>query len=181
MNRRRFVLMGSSALASALLPMPALARRYLSLEQAQKLMFVDQSLHAVEVTLTPEQILQIEQASGVPVRVPTLSAWRSGDGGWFLVDEVIGKHEFITWALALAPSGAVRQVEILDYRESYGGEVRNRRWREQFEGSTALQLPRFKEEIQNISGATLSCSHLTEGVRRLLATHDLVLKHLAKG
>ncbi len=171
--------MGSSALASALLPLPVLARRYLSLEQAQKLMFADQGLQAVEVTLTPEQSLQIEQASGVSVRVPELSAWRSSDGGWFLVDEVIGKHEYITWALALDPSGAVRQVEILDYRESYGGEVRNRRWREQFEGSTASQLPRFKEEILNISGATLSCGHLTEGVRRLLATHDLVLKHLA--
>jgi hypothetical protein len=28
-------------------------------------------------------------------------------------DEVVGKHEFITWALALNADGSVRQIEIL--------------------------------------------------------------------
>ena len=32
-------------------------------------------------------------------------------------------------------------------------------------------------DIKNISGATISCRHVTDGVKRLLALHDLVLKH----
>lgn len=33
-------------------------------------------------------------------------------------------------------------------------------------------------DIKNISGATLSCMHVTEDVRRMLFTHALVLKKL---
>ena len=34
---------------------------------------------------------------------------------------------------------------------------------------------KLTEDIKNISGATLSCLHVTAGVKRLLATHALVL------
>ena len=99
----------------------------------------------------------------------------AASGGWLIVDEVVGKHEFITYAVALDASGALKSVEILDYRESYGGQVRDPRWRAQFVGKragTPLQLGR---EIKNISGATLSSKHVTDGVRRLLATYAIIL------
>jgi len=35
---------------------------------------------------------------------------------------------------------------------------------------------RLGEEIKNISGATLSCKHISEGVRRVLALHHVALK-----
>ena len=35
---------------------------------------------------------------------------------------------------------------------------------------------KLDDDIKNISGATLSCRHLAEGVKRLLATYELVLK-----
>jgi Na+-transporting NADH:ubiquinone oxidoreductase subunit NqrC len=60
-------------------------------------------------------------------------------------------------------------VEILEYRESHGGEIRNDRWLAQFAGrSTPAQL-RFRTDIKNIAGATLSSEHVTAGVRRILA------------
>jgi Na+-transporting NADH:ubiquinone oxidoreductase subunit NqrC len=94
------------------------------------------------------------------------------------VDEVIGKHEFITYALALANSGAVKGVEILTYRETYGHEVKLPKWRAQFLGKTVAAPVKIDSDIRNISGATLSCVHVTEGVRRLLYTHAFVLKNL---
>jgi hypothetical protein len=99
-------------------------------------------------------------------------------GGYFIVDEVVGKHEFITYALALADNGAVRQIEILDYRENYGFEVRSPAWRAQFVGKTSADPFSLDADIRNISGATLSCRHLTEGVRRLLATHEYLRRRL---
>ncbi|MGL4302928.1 MAG: FMN-binding protein, partial [Sphingomonas sp.] len=96
---------------------------------------------------------------------------------WFIVDEVVGKHEFITFALALDASGAVKSVEILDYREAYGGQVRDPRWRAQFVGKRAGAPLRLGNEVKNISGATLSSKHVTDGVRRLLATYAIVLAH----
>jgi Na+-translocating ferredoxin:NAD+ oxidoreductase RnfG subunit len=126
-------------------------------------------------TLTAAQTQAIESDSGVKVANPQLSAWRDDAGGWFLLDQVIGKHEFINYALALDANGVVRQLEVLDYHESYGGEVHLPAWRRQFVDKHHGSPLQLNGDIKNISGATLSCGHITDGVRRLLATYALVL------
>ena len=70
----------------------------------------------------------------------------------------------------------VRGLEVLDYRETYGGEIRNPRWRQQFVGKRPGAALKLDGDIKNISGATLSSRHVTDGVRRLLATYDLLLR-----
>lgn len=89
--------------------------------------------------------------------------------GKVVVDQVVGKHDFITFAVGISTGGAVRGVEILSYREVYGGEVRNERWRRQFIGKRKGDPLRFPLDIKNITGATLSCRHVTEGVQRILS------------
>ncbi|WP_372696588.1 FMN-binding protein, partial [Immundisolibacter sp.] len=79
------------------------------------------------------------------------------------------------YALAITSEGTVAGVEILEYRETHGYQVRQPRWRAQFLGKDADDAVKLGRDIQNISGATLSCRHLTDGVRRLLATHRAVL------
>ena len=34
--------------------------------------------------------------------------WKTESGGWFVLDAVIGKHEFIDYAAALEPDGTVK-------------------------------------------------------------------------
>jgi len=151
------------------------AAAYLSVEQAQKILFPGSSMSAAGITLTPEQRKAIEKASDMRLRKDP-QFWRVAGGGWFIVDEVLGKHEFITYAVALTASGAVKGVEILDYRESYGYEVRDAKWRAQFTGKTARDPLKLDNDIKNISGATLSSRHIAEGVRRVLATYEAALK-----
>jgi len=166
-----------AALAAPLLSPPAAyATTYLSIEQAQKLMFPGQALKPAFLTLTPQQAAAIQRDSGVNVLNRELKAWRAADGGWFIADQVVGKHEFITFALALDASGAVKDVEILDYRESYGDQVRGAGWRAQFTGKRHGAALKLGADIKNISGATLSSKHVTDGVKRLLSTYALVLK-----
>ena len=158
------------------------AAEYLSVEQAQKLMFSNSAVfEKSDVNLNRAAKKAIKDASGVMMDRSVLPAWKVFDGGnlsgYFIVDEVIGKHEYITYAVALSPTGEVRQVEILVYRESYGYEVRNPRWRAQFVGHKAGTILDLGEEIKNISGATMSCRHITEGVNRVLAAYDLYLKY----
>lgn len=165
------------AVASA----PAYAVQYMNVEQAQKVLFpAAEGFEARTIQLTAEQKSAIEASSGVRVRVTEIKAWRAIQGGkpsgWFLLDEVYGKHEFITYAVALGMDGAVKGVEILDYRETHGSEVNNAKWRAQFAGKKAGDTLKLDEDIKNISGATLSCKHLTDGVKRLLATYATVLK-----
>ena len=139
----------------ALIAGPAYAEVFLTLAQAQAQMFPGELMTKVEL-----------QASG---RAPKV--WRASGGGWLFLDQVLGKHEQIAYALALDAQGTVTGLEILEYREHWGSEVRNARWRAQFKGRSAATPPEFGRDIANISGATLSCRHLTEGVKRLLATH----------
>ena len=62
----------------------------------------------------------------------------------------------------------MKSIEILDYRETHGGEIRLAAWRRQFVGKTAQAPVKLDQDIKNISGATLSSKHITGGVKRLL-------------
>ena len=172
MMRTNFFLL---PLASLAIISPAHAVVYLSVEQAQNLMFPEAMLTPDFRMLSAEQAKAIEKATGVNVLSRDLQVWRVSTGGWFIVDQVIGKHEFIPFAVGLDQDGAVKGIEILEYREAYGGQVRTPAWRAQFQGKRHGAPLALRKDIQNISGASLSCRHITDGVKRLLATHALVL------
>ncbi len=159
---------------------PAHAAQYLSTEQAQRSLFPEATAFVPHpVTLSDSQRAAVEKASGVRLRFARPPIWRvEANGrtvGWYVQDEVYGKHEFITYAVALGAAGTVRGLEILDYRETHGDQVRNPAWRAQFTGKRYGDALRLDLDIQNISGATLSCKHIAEGVRRVLAIHQNVL------
>jgi len=151
---------------------------YLTTEQAMASLLPGSRWEEKLIQLTRVQREAIVKTSGLRVRQPEFKAWRSPEGAWFLVDQVIGKHEFITYAAVIDSQGRLHGLEILDYRESYGGEVRNEKWRKQFVGRHASAPLKLDQDIRNITGATLSCRNVTDGVKRLLVTHDLVLRHL---
>ena len=162
---------------SALVAPSAFAVQYLTVDQAQRAIYPGKSFTAALVKLTSIQRKAIEQASGVRVLHDEQHVWRVSGGGWFIVDEVVGKHEFITYAAGLNADGSVKQIEIMDYRETYGGQIRDQKWRAQFVGKNSKSTLKLDSDIKNISGATLSCRHITDGVKRLLAFYDIALKH----
>lgn len=130
---------------------------YLTLEQAQQSLFPGAQFAALEL--------------GRRERV-----WRASPAGWFVLDKVLGKRELITYAVGLDAQGRVVGVEILEYLESHGGEIRNADWRAQFVGKSARDPLQLDRDIRNISGATLSCRHVTDGVKRVLNLYETVLR-----
>jgi Na+-translocating ferredoxin:NAD+ oxidoreductase RnfG subunit len=168
----RFFLVPMAALT---IVQPSQATTYLSIQQAQALMFPGATLTEDFRTLSDAQVAVIEKTSDANVGNKQLRAWKSSTGGWFIADQVVGKHDFIPFVVALDDNGAVKDVEILEYREAYGGEVANAKWRAQFSGKDHQSPLKLTKDIQNISGATLSSKHITDGVRRLVVTHALVL------
>ena len=161
---------------SALVAPSAFAVQYLTVDQAQRAIYPGKSFTAALVKLTSVQRKAIEQASGVRVLHDEQHVWRVSGGGWFIVDEVVGKHEFITYAAGLNADGSVKQIEIMDYRETYGGQIRDQKWRAHCVGKNSKSTLKLDSDIKNISGATLSCRHITDGVKRLLAFYDIALK-----
>jgi Na+-translocating ferredoxin:NAD+ oxidoreductase RnfG subunit len=142
------------AAALASVTSAAHAVQYLSLAQAQKLAF-------------PSATRFVEVQAG--------RVWKAQAGerviGLFVFDRVIGKHLYIDYTVAIDPGGQVHRVDILQYRESYGGEVRQASWLAQFVGKTSASPLQVDRDIRNISGATLSSHHVAEGVKRVLSLY----------
>jgi hypothetical protein len=179
MNRRNFAKSLCFLTTGAFAPLVSLkAETYLTVQQAQELMLGKVTLTPMLVKLTEEQISAIENASGIRVRYPEISAWRSNRGDWFILDHVIGKHEFIDIAVTLSNQGKVQGIEVLTYRESYGDEIRHPKWRAQFYGKDYTEHLRLDNQIKNIAGATLSCRHVTDAINRLNHTWHIVLRKL---
>jgi len=169
-------------LLAALLPAPiVIAADYLSLDAAQRAVYPDaDSFQEIIVTQSPEKLQELLARAGPQPPHGTIRIWSATQGGKLLghvfVDEVIGRQSLITYAVGIDADGALRNLEIMAYRESHGGEVRNPAWRAQFNRRNELEQLRFRTDIKNISGATLSSEHVTEGVRWLMALWQATLR-----
>lgn len=159
----------------------ALAERFLTVEEAQGILFPKaKEFEGQVVRFTAKEKKAIIKNLGTTFPNVGNRIWTATSGetlhGVMIVDHVLGKHLLIDYAVAISPQGEVLGVEILEYRESYGGEIRQEKWREQFLGKTSMSDLQLHDDIYNISGATLSCRHVTEGIRRVLATFEVVLR-----
>lgn len=95
--------------------------------------------------------------------------------GFAVVREVKGKDQPITFLVATDTADRLRDVDILVYREPYGGEVAYDAWRRQFRGKSSDDALQVGRDIRTISGATISVNAVTLGVRRAL--NDLTQWH----
>ena len=162
------------------------AAEYLSIEGAQRALFPRADhFNEMVLSLSAEQREKVAALAGSQPPHRSLRAWRALKGeellGFLFVDEVIGKEDFITYAVGIDAHGRLTAPEVLAYRESHGGEIRNPAWRQQFAGREGLGELRVQTDIKNIAGATLSCEHITEGVRWLMALWQVALQPAASG
>lgn len=140
---------------------------------AALVMSVGSAAHAVQyLSLSEAQRHAFPGATNFAV-VQQDRIWRAETGGraigFFIFDRVIGKHLYIDYSVALDTGGRIRQIDILAYRESYGGEIRSPSWLAQFVGKSSASPLQVGNDIRNISGATLSSHHVTEGVKRIMS------------
>jgi len=159
----------------------AKATQYLSLTEAQAQLFpAATSFQAVVPAVSPANVQAINQAAGLAGGLPTRTTWRAMKQnmplGWVVADHVIGKHDYIDFAVAISPDGKIGGFEVLAYRETYGGQVRSPAWRSQFIGKQAQDPVLAGQDISVISGATLSSAHLAQAIKRILTYWQLVLR-----
>lgn len=170
---------------ATLLPVPVVvAADYLSVDDAQRAIFPQaDAFQEVLLQQTPAQLQAQLAGAGPQPPHGMVRIWKATRAGVLLghvfVDEVIGRQNLITYAVGIGTDGALRNLEILAYRESHGGEIRNAAWRGQFDHRDNLAQLRFRADIKNISGATLSSEHVTQGVRWLLALWQYALRPVA--
>lgn len=132
------------------------------------------SLTAQTVQLSPDQAAKIKALSGEAIQPGPFSYYLGPQGQVAVIDHVVGKHLPISFGLGVGADGKVSAFEVLAYREAYGGQVKQARWRRQFYGRSAADPLRLGRDVDAISGATLSARHLSGRIRRILITLQVI-------
>jgi hypothetical protein len=80
--------------------------------------------------------------------------------GYVCFEQAPSKHDMFDFAAIYSRDMKLLKLQILAYRENYGGEIANKRWLNQF-------VSRPMEKVQAISGATISVDSMKMAVSLL--------------
>lgn len=147
---------------------------------AAKNQFFGPKAQLIETALPQDKVLMkaVRKQVGVRLRPERTTVWRvildNHLVGWLFEDNVIGKHEFITYSAGVDLAGNVTGVGVLTYRETHGQEITEKTWLNQFVGKTVSDPFKMDQDIDGISGATLSVRNVTDGVKKLLVVTDVL-------
>lgn len=103
-----------------------------------------------------------------------LSYWQSDQNTAWILDE-IGKERPITIGVAVH-DGQIKQVSILEFRESRGWEVRYPFFTEQFRGVKLTAEQELDMGIDGVTGATLSVRAVKKVAALALYLHSHVIQ-----
>ena len=154
---------------------PGFAMEMQGLEEAQKRLFPKATLTPADFTLAPEQVERIKQDYKVPFLRPAFKAWRAGNGEMLFMDQVYGLNDIVTYLIAVDKKNVVKGVEVLVCAEGFC-DIAEEKWKSKLYGRTAGKWDAAEGLV--ISGATLSCVHVSEGIKKILAINGL---YLSKG
>ena len=94
------------------------------------------------------------------------------------LDNVIGKSMPITFMVILNIDGDIINANVIKYRESYGSEVGNKGWLQQFIDFNNNSDYNIGKEIDGISGATISVKSMSKGMQKITALYPLIQNQL---
>jgi hypothetical protein len=112
----------------------------------------------------------LETILGHPFASLRIRCWYDGTTSAWILDE-IGKELPITIGVTVS-AGVIRDVRILEFRESRGWEVRYPFFTDQFRHATLETGGRLDRTIDGISGATLSVKAVTRVATAALILHE---------
>ncbi len=129
------------------------------------------------VILTDAQKQEIEKRAHAPVESSLWTVYTGWRGTELLGYAVIDTHDVRTLPEAvmvvLSPAGEVRRAEVLAFYEP-PEYAPTERWAKQFEGRRLDDDLKLGAGIQGITGATLTATAMTAGVRRALALYGVL-------
>jgi Na+-translocating ferredoxin:NAD+ oxidoreductase RnfG subunit len=155
---------------------PAMAERKL-----HELFGDDIKLETKTATLTDSTRKAILDLSGVPYNASSVKvqvATVAGKTYFGIIDNVMGKAQPITYLVVFDRDEKIKAVEVLIYRESYGGEIEYKSFRSQFDGKTYSSELHVGTDVRNISGATISANAITRGVKKVAALLHTIKEQL---
>lgn len=94
--------------------------------------------------------------------------------GYVYVGQAPSMKKIFDYVVLLNPDRSIKKSKILIYREDYGRQVGSQRWLKQFIGKKAGQSLTYGEDIDAISGATISAKSMTLAVDQVLESMQIL-------
>jgi len=88
--------------------------------------------------------------------------------GYAYVSKAPSKTDQFDYLVLLDTDLVILKTKILIYREDYGGEIGSKRWLKQFVGKSKNDEFRYGDNIDAISGATISVRSMTKAMNNLM-------------
>ena len=80
----------------------------------------------------------------------------------------------MTFIVGVGADRKIKDAALMVYREAYGGEVRDRRFLQQYKGKQLNDTLLPFRDIQNISGATMSVEAIGRGSKKAVALVEAI-------
>ena len=111
----------------------------------------------------------VQKELGFKVRKQTLYKLIGEDEhlGYMYLDKAPSKFDKFDYMVIYDTDLTIKDVKVLVYREDQGGEIMSGSFVRQFRGKNSFSRLELGEDIQGVSGATISCRSTVEGVKKL--------------
>jgi len=99
--------------------------------------------------------------------------------GYLYLGEAPSMKSKFDYIILFNPDFTIKKSKVLIYREEHGKQIGSQRWLKQFIGLSIDDNPTYGENIDAISGATISASNMTKAVADVLISIQLLKKKQA--
>ena len=178
-HRARVPLLGRALLAALLAGAAphAIAKVFLSQEEALKLAFPGAAIERQSIFLTEVEVAEVARLSGGPRPSALSAAYVATKDGRIVGTAYFDTHVVRTLAetlmVVVTPSATIGRIEVLSFSEPEEYLPREH-WYAQFPGKALDDELSVKRAIRPVSGATLTARATTEASRRVLALHQVL-------
>jgi hypothetical protein len=168
---------GALAVALILAAAPAVAKVFLTQEEALKLAFPGAVVERRTAFLTAAESRDVAALSGSPppsaLAVAYVATKEGRLAGTAYFDTHVVRTQPETLMVVVTPEGTIGRIEILSFSEPEDYLPREH-WYAQFPGKALDEELSVKRGIRAVSGATLTARATTEAARRILALHRVL-------
>lgn len=154
---------------------------YLTIDQAPKAVFPGAEIERKDAVSTSgfrdklkAKLGRLQPTVWEPSYITFTARQNNAIIGYAVVVDEVGKHDPITLVVSTGPDFKVRDVAVMVYRETRGGEIAQRRFLAQYKGKRGQDPIQLDRDIVGISGATLSAQGANRAVHKALAVLELV-------
>ena len=92
--------------------------------------------------------------------------------GYIYVNQAPSMKNVFDYAVVFSPELKITNTKVLIYREQHGRQIGTKRWLQQFFDMDKNSRPQLGQEVDGITGATISASSMTKAVHDLLSDID---------